>query len=94
MTKNYFFRGILHKAIELTPNDDRLNYQPIERTFGYLSIEYRTSTSPWTPLSRDLDKFTVTAPTLTEARSEFWSRWSLYLHARFGIRFGNIQEIN
>lgn len=85
------FRGEQFTEKDVLPNDDRQDHVPYEWTFGFKNLQYISpKTGQWTPLSLDNDKFLVNAPTLQEARSEFYSRWSLYLHQRFGIRFAHI----
>ena len=85
------FRGERFQEQDVLPNDERLKYQPIQWVFGYRNLQYISpTTGQWTRLSNDDDKFLVYAPTLKEAKDEFYSRWSLYIFARFGIRFARI----
>jgi hypothetical protein len=85
------FRGERFQEQNVLPNDERLKYQPIQWVFGYRNLQYISpTTGQWTRLSPDDDKFLVYATSLKEAKDEFYSRWSLYIHARFGIRFARI----
>lgn len=89
------FRGIPYTNQEIHTDESDPHNIITEHVFGHKSLEYLDpATNRWTRLSPDDDKFLITSETLALARSEFWHRWSIYLHRRFGIRFAYIIESN
>lgn len=89
MSTTPLFRGKLTIVKEVHSDETDPHNTVTEQVYGFTDIEL-LSNNTWTPLSQDSDKFLVTAPSYAEAKDEFWSRWSVYLSLRFGIRFAKI----